>query len=181
LGVDPDRKARREDVYQKAVQYKQDGDCASAIPLLEPFANRGHGFEVAQLQLGQCYLETAKTAVSPALADDVRQRAAEWILKAANSQVPAAQELAAHLYADGTGVKADPVEAAKWLLLVERNPVRRLYGPLVIDADLEDKLKRSLSPAQRADAEARASRWQPVEQPTNVPPDDKEPRRRPSR
>ena len=159
------------------MQYKQDGDCDRAIPLLMPMAERGHGFEVAQFQLGQCYLETARAASAAKAAED-RAAGARWIIKAADSEVPGAQEMAARLYADGTGVASDPVEAAKWFLLVRRNPVRGIFGPVVLDAEFEQQLRRRLSDDDWKKAQARADQWRPVEQPTNAPPSNEPPRRR---
>jgi len=151
------------------MQYKQNGDCGRAIPLLKPMAERGHGFEVAQFQLGQCYLETARGASAAQAAED-RAAAAGWIIKAANSEVPGAQEMAARLYADGTGVASDPIEAAKWFLLVSRNPTRGIFGPVILDAEFEQQLRRRLSDDDWKKAQARADQWQPVEQPVNAPP-----------
>lgn len=170
LGTDKELQARREDLYQKAIAFKQNADCPKAIPLLEPFAARGHGFEVAQYQLGQCYLETAQTATSPAEADQARTLAAQWIIKAAESDLPGAQEQASRLYADGHGVAPDPIEAGKWLLLAQRNPMRRVFGPVVIDPELEQSLRVRLTPSEWEQARARAARWHPIEQPTNLPP-----------
>ena len=172
-GDDSDQRpsqGQQADQYQRAMAYKQKSDCARAIPLFEPLAKLGHGFEVAQFELGRCYLETAKTAAAPADATRTRADGASWILKAANSQVPAAQQEAIRLYQDGTGVAADPVEAGKWLLVLERNPARRVFGPAVIDPDLEKALNKKLTPAQWSEARERADRWQPVDQPTVLPP-----------
>jgi hypothetical protein len=177
FGNDSDNRPQQgaqADQYQRAIEYKEKSDCPKAIPLLEPLAKRGHGFEVAQFQLGQCYIETARTAASPADAERARADGAAWILKAANSQNPAAQQEAIRLYEDGIGVATDPAEAGKWLLVLQRNPMRRLYGPAVIEPDLEQALNKRLTSEQWADAHARADRWQPVEQPTVVPaPDQK--------
>jgi hypothetical protein len=179
LGVRPDRKEpRRDDSFEKASQYKQDSDCTRAIPLLEPLAGRGHGFEVAQLRLGQCYLETARNESSPTAAATARKTAADWILKAANSGDPGAQEQAIRLYADGTGVSSDPVEAGKWFLVLERNPMRRVFGPVTMDGDLELSLRQKLNDTGWAEARRRAAQWLPVEQPTTLPPTPEPTRRR---
>ena len=181
FGNDSDKRPTQgpqADQYQRAIEYKEKSDCPKAIPLLEPLAKRGHGFEVAQFQLGQCYIETARSAVSPADAERARADGAAWILKAANSQNPAAQQEAIRLYEDGIGVPPDPAEAGKWLLLLQRNPMRRLYGPAVIEPDLEQALNKRLTSEQWSDARARADRWQPVEQPTVVPPPDEKTKRR---
>ncbi|HTY66327.1 MAG TPA: hypothetical protein VMH36_06735 [Alphaproteobacteria bacterium] len=181
FGNDADKRPQQgaqADQYQRAIEYKEKSDCPKAIPLLEPLAKRGHGFEVAQFQLGQCYIETARSAASPADAERARADGAAWILKAANSQNPAAQQEAIRLYEDGIGVATDPAEAGKWLLVLQRNPMRRLYGPAVIEPDLEQALNKQLTSAQWSDAHARADRWQPVEQPTVVPPPDEKAKRR---
>lgn len=162
----PPTQGRQADEYQQAMAYKQNNDCPHAIPLLEPMAKRGHGFEVAQYELGQCLIETARAAASPADVARTRADGAAWILKAANSDIPAAQEEAIHLYQDGIGVAADPLEAGKWLLVLERNPLRRVYGPADIDPSVEKALRKTLTSAQWAEAQARADRWQPVDQPT---------------
>jgi hypothetical protein len=175
LGGDHDKRPQQgpqADQYQRAMEYKEKSECPRAIPLLEPLAKRGHGFEVAQFQLGQCYIETARTAASPADAERARADGAQWILKAANSQNPSAQQEAIRLYADGVGVATDPAEAGKWLLVLQRNPMRRLYGPAVIDPDLEQALNKRLTPEQWSVARSRADHWQPVEQPTVLPPPD---------
>lgn len=181
LGNDSDNRPTQgpqADQYQKAMEYKEKADCPKAIPLLEPLANRGHGFEVAQFQLGQCYIETARSAASPADAQRARTDGAAWIIKAANSQNPSAQQEAIRLYQDGIGVAADPAEAGKWLLVLQRNPMRRLYGPAVVDPDLEQRLNKQLTPEQWSDARARADRWQPIEQPTVLPPPEPKANRR---
>lgn len=172
FGGEHDRptQGQQAEQYQRAIAFKEKSDCAHAIPLLEPLAKRGHGFEVAQFQLGQCYLNTARSAASPADAQRARVDGAQWILKAANSQIPSAQQAAIHLYEDGIGVEADPVEAGKWLLLLQRNPMRRVFGPAVIDPEMEQQLKKRLTREQWTAAQQRADRWQPVEQPTILPP-----------
>ncbi|MBV8537449.1 MAG: sel1 repeat family protein [Alphaproteobacteria bacterium] len=181
FGNDSDKRptqGAQAEQYQKAIEYKEKSDCPRAIPLLEPLANRGHGFEVAQFQLGQCYIETARSAASPADAERARADGASWILKAANSQNPAAQQEAIRLYEEGIGVASDAAEAGKWFLVLQRNPMRRLYGPAVIEPDLEQRLNKRLTPQQWSDARARADHWQPVEQPTVLPPPEPKSNRR---
>lgn len=171
LGTDtpPPTQGPQADQYQRAIAYKEKSDCPHAIPLLEPLAKRGHGFEVAQFELGQCYLAVARSTTSAGDARQARDSGAQWILKAADSRVPGAQQEAIRLYEDGIGVEADPVEAGKWLLLLKRNPMRRVFGPAVIDPDLEQGLQKRLTAEQWAAAQRRAESWQPVEQPTIVP------------
>jgi hypothetical protein len=160
----PDPATASANRYDRASELKAKGDCAQAIPLFERFAKAGKGNEVAQLQLGDCYVETARTAPSTAAAEELRVKGAGWIFKAADSNFPSAQERAARLALDGTGVPADPAEAGKWFLLLQRNPLRTAIGPTAIDADLQQRLRQRLSAADWREATTRADRWQPVEQ-----------------
>jgi hypothetical protein len=169
--------AQRTDPYEKVLELKERSGCLKAIAALEPLAEIGRGYEVAQFQLGECYLQTAGAAGSSELIEATRAKGAGWILKAANSQLPSAQEKSARLYLDGIGMAADPVEAGKWLLLLKRNPRRSLVGPIEIDAALEQRLQHDLSEANWATARDRADRWQPVDQPDNQPPARQAPRR----
>jgi hypothetical protein len=159
----PDPATARANNYDRALKLKGDGDCVHAIPLLEPLAKLGKGYEVAQLQLGQCYLEIARTATSAEQAEQSRVQGATWILKAANSQLSTAQEQAAKLTLDGIGVAADPIEAGKWFLLLQRNPLRPLVGPAVIDPDLQLRLHQRLTDADWQQALARADQWRATE------------------
>ncbi|HYM31748.1 MAG TPA: hypothetical protein VEU47_10635 [Candidatus Cybelea sp.] len=166
----PDPATAQANRYEQALRYKAEGDCVRAMPLFEPFAASGKGNEVAQLQLGECYLDRAKTAVPAESASKMRETGAGWILKAANSNVPKAQEEAARLALDGTGVAADPAEAGKWFLVLQRNPMRSVVGPVQIDPELQQLLHERLSDADWRVAERRASQWQPVEQAATPPP-----------
>jgi hypothetical protein len=160
----PDPATLQANNYDRALSLKSQSDCIHAIPLFEPLAKRGKGYEVAQLQLGQCYLEVARTATSTEEAERSRVQGATWILKAANSQLSTAQEQAAKLALDGIGIAPDPIEAGKWFLLLQRNPLRPLVGPAVIDPNLQARLHQRLSDADWAEARLRADQWKPVEQ-----------------
>ena len=165
----PDPATQRANNYDRALELKAHADCVHAVPLFEPLAKLGKGYEPAQLQLGQCYIDLARTAASPEQAAQYRTRGADWILKAANSQLSTAQEQAAKLELDGIGVPPDPIEAGKWFLLLERNPLRPLVGPAVIDPALQQRLRQRLSDAEWAEARARAEQWKPVDQTSTAP------------
>ena len=166
----PDPATQRANNYDRALELKAHADCVHAVPLFEPLAKLGKGYEPAQLQLGQCYLDLASAATSAGQAEQYRTQAADWILKAANSQLSTAQEQAAKLELDGIGVPADPIEAGKWFLLLERNPLRPLVGPAVIDPALQQRLQQRLTDAEWAQARARADQWKPVDQASAAPP-----------
>ena len=57
----------------------------------------------------------------------------------------------------------------------DRNPLRRVFGPAVIDPDLEQRLTKRLTREQWAAAQQRADRWQPIEQPAILPPPTRSP------
>jgi hypothetical protein len=157
------------DPYERVLQIKATSGCQAAIPKLEPFANIGRGYEVAQFQLGECYLETAAAGLADGI-DQARIKGAASILRAANAELPRAQERAVGLCLDGTGTAADPIEAGKWYLLLQRNPRRSLFGPAKIDPDLEARLRKTLQESDWQQARIRADQWQPAAQPFNPPP-----------
>ena len=139
--------------YEKALDHKDKTSCAAAIPQFEGFARRGRGYEVAQLQLGECLIETGEAA-----------EGAAWILKAANSRLAQAQTEAARVYLDGAGVAADPAEAGKWYLLAARNPLLALSGSRDDFRALEKRLRERLKDADWSAARARADAWKSVDQ-----------------
>ena len=83
---------------------------------------------------------------------------AEWLLVAARRGNPVAQNRVARLLAMGRGLRSDPVEAMKWNILASRAGRK--------DPDL-DQLLAKLDPVQRAEAQARADAFKPVESPKN--------------
>jgi hypothetical protein len=154
------------DPYEKVLQFRATSGCQAAIPKLEPFANIGRGYEVAQFQLGECYLQTAAAGPADAI-DAARVKGASWIFRAANAELPSAQERAARLCLDGIGTSVNPIEAGKWYLLLQRNPRRSIFGPLKIDPDLEARLRTTLKDPDWLQARARADQWQPVAEPVS--------------
>ena len=78
------------------------------------------------------------------------KRAAKMFRMGAEQGNPVAQNRLARLYANGVGVTADPVQAAKWHLLAR--------GAGVSDFNL-DLLLAKLTPEQRAAADKAAEAW----------------------
>ncbi len=72
-------------------------------------------------------------------------RAAWWYEKAAENGVGAARLSLSALYARGTGVRRDPVQALMWLELA-------VAGGLDVDADVRDDLTAGMSPGQIEEA-----------------------------
>lgn len=134
--------------YEAALKFKQQGDFAKAIEILEPEAKRGRGFEQAMLVLGQCYIASADKAPTPDAAFDATKKGAAWIRGAAESGSTAAQEEMARLSLAGGRFKVEPIEAGKWYLMWKNNPARFTAIPKPFDPALEQKLKGMLTDAQ---------------------------------
>jgi len=76
--------------------------------------------------------------------------AGEFLLKAAKKNSAPAQSRLALMYASGRGLKADPVQAARWHLIAKAGGSN--------DQFLEDFV-RKMKPADRAEAEDKAKPW----------------------
>jgi len=148
--------------YEAALRFKQQGNCVKAIELLEPLANAGHGYEVAQLNLGQCYLTVADKKTDADARQKDRLDGVKWIIKAADTGLAPAQEQLVRLTLQGGWVKIEPPEAGKWYLLWKRNPARTQLGVSDLDPQLKQKLKTMLSDADWAEATKRANEWRPL-------------------
>lgn len=151
--------------YEQALRLKQQGNCVKAIELLEPLANAGHGYEVAQLNLGQCYLAVAEVQADAEVKKKDRLDGIKWIIKAADAGLAPAQEQLVKLTLQGGWVKIEPPEAGKWYLLWKRNPARTQLGVSDLDPQLKQKLKTMLSDADWAEATKRANEWHAVVEP----------------
>jgi len=151
-----DTKQTSLNAYESALKFKQAGDYARAIALLEPQARQGHGFELAQLVLGQCYLASADKAPTPEAAAEASKKGGSWIRTAAEAGLPAAQEQMARLEFEGVRVDREPVEAGKWYLLWKANPARFQGVSTPFDPALVQKLQATLTDAQWATAQKAA-------------------------
>ncbi len=76
--------------------------------------------------------------------------AAGYFLKAAQKNNPVAQDRLAWMYATGRGIKAEPVEAARWHLIAKAGG---------IDDQPLDELIRNMKPTDRAMGENKAKPW----------------------
>jgi TPR repeat protein len=147
------------DPYTRAMMFKQKGQYSDAMPLLEAMATLGHGFEIAQLELGKCYYDLGRKATTPEAVTHNDTLGFSWILAAANAGHGTAEQEMVRLYLDGTGVPVDRVEAAKWYLLWHHNPSRMQLGTNEFDAGLEARLKTVMRPEEWKDAQRRADQW----------------------
>jgi len=148
--------------YERAMYAKQQGKYADAIAILEPMAAQGHGFEQAQLSLGQCYIESA-AAMTPEAGHDALVKGTKWILVAGDAGFPAAQVQLVHMMVDGGRFKVEPLAAAMWYLIWRRNPARLQTGVTDLDQSTLNKLQKLLTPAdwQKAQAAAEAATAHP--------------------
>jgi hypothetical protein len=151
--------------YEQALSLIQRGNCQKAVELLTPLAKAGHGYEVAQLKLGQCYLALGDAATDTAVQQKDREEAIKWIVDAAEAGLAPAQEELVRLTLHGGWVKIEPAEAGKWYLLWKRNPTRTQLGVSDLDPKLQQKLKTMLTDADWAEANARADKWHPIVEP----------------
>ncbi len=79
---------------------------------------------------------------------------AQWLLYAANTGNPIAQNRVARLYANGRGVEKNAIEAAKWHAIAIKNGRNDAWLDSFVDA---------LNDNQRAEATKRANNFRPVE------------------
>ena len=145
--------------YERAMYYKQQGDYAKAIEILEPMAAQGRGFEMAQLSLGQTYIASAATAKPPEAGHDALVKGTKWILAASDAGLPAAQVQLIRMMLDGGRFKVEPAAAGMWYLIWKRNPARLQTGVSDLDPPLLHKLQTTLTPEdwQKAQAQADAA------------------------
>ncbi len=151
--------------YEAALRFKQQGNCPKAIELLEPLASAGHGYEVAQLNLGQCYIAVAEASKDAEIRKKNRLDGVKWIIKAADAGLAPAQEQLVRLTLQGGWVAVEPSEAGKWYILWRRNPARTQLGVSDLDPQLKQKLKTMLTDADWAEANKRANDWRPMVEP----------------
>ena len=137
-------------LYAKSVGQAARGECdEETFDVLTCFAYRGHGYEGAQMALGQCHIAKGQEA-----------EGAEWVKRAADGGWPDAQKLMANLYLKGQGVGQDAIEGAKWAKLYTRNPSLLSLG-VQPDVSIVEEFRGSLTTEQVAVADQRASSWVP--------------------
>jgi hypothetical protein len=153
--------------FETALKLKQSGDCPKAMQLLEPLAKSGHGFEVAQLNLGQCYLKVADAKPEATDATDSRKTGVNWIVRAANAGLAPAQEMLARLTLVGGKFRVEPPEAGKWYLVWKRNPTRSQLGASEFDPAVLRQLQATLTDDDWAEAGRRADAWHITDEPSS--------------
>jgi len=141
--------------YERAMYDTQQGKLGEAIEILEPMAAQGHGFEQAQLSLGQCYIDSA-AKLPPDQAHDMLIKGTKWILVASDAGFPPAQVQLIHMMLDGGRFKVEPAAAGMWYLIWKRNPARLQTGVLDLDPTTLHKLQTTLTPDDWKSAQAQA-------------------------
>jgi len=150
-----------DDPYTAARRMMDKGEYGKAIPILEGYANRGHGYEMAQLALGQALIASADGIQDPKEQRDARAKGAAWILRAADANWRQAQEALVGLLLRGGPFKVEAAEAGKWYLIWLANHSTVAIGVTQFDPTLADKLKATLTQADWEDAQKRALAWRP--------------------
>ena len=156
--------------YVSVLKLAENGACAQALPKLRCMAARGPGFEGPQYILGFCLMEGAAGAHGDA---DKKAEGLTWITRAANAGWGAAQVQLIHLYTEGVSVPRDPVEAQKWRLIHDNNPMRISLGLPELDSASQVQLEHLLSDADRIEAQTRADAWQRIPEKAITKPDEK--------
>jgi len=105
----------------RGIELKQAGQFEEAIPFFAQVAGLGAGYEVAQYHLGDCLVRLGDVESDPTRTSQKYREALIWIGLAAESGYVKAQARLAELLHRGRGVAADNFEAAKYLILAERN------------------------------------------------------------
>ena len=133
----------------------QKQDYTAALRLLRPLAAQGNG--EAQLMLGSMYDNGIHNNGRGVRKDYVQ--AVKWYRLAADQGMISAQSNLGVAYFRGQGVPLDDVEAHKWFNLAAAG---------ASDADTReraakarDEMATMMTPAQVAEAQKRASAWQP--------------------
>lgn len=149
---------------------KHEGNCLEAISKLMPIAERGFGYEDAQIALGECYLDKAGLSgaggTPPKRADIVDNQdfkyGLKWIGSAANAGHFEAQAIMVNLYAVGLGPDEDNQEAAKWAHLYMTNPQRLNLGAPIVVHDALSSLQEQMAKDDWLLGKERARVWVPV-------------------
>jgi hypothetical protein len=176
LPRDRDAVDRMSTAYVRGVELQNAGKCEEAVKLLERAAAQGPGYEDAQRRLGECLITLSNGG------GEQYSQGIVWLKRAAEASWPEAQGALAFEYA--TGPQADPVEAAKWLVLYERNPRLKRIGFTPLPAGRLARIRAAI-PAEamnrgRAAADAFVPVvWQPP--PSEREKDGKEPGERANR
>ncbi len=109
-------------------------------------ANRGHG--EAEVEFASILLK--KHDLSPEEAAKIQKRGFALLQSAASKGMPVALNRLARCYANGVGVAADQLEAAKWHIIAKS---------VGVEDEALDKLVAKLSRADKAKAEKAAGEW----------------------
>ena len=134
---------RAEDDFTAGLAAYDAGDFAAAFAAWRPLAEAGDAD--AQVSLAALYLNGLGVAADPAAA-------LAWYRRAAEAGDPVAQLNLGDLTARGIGVAKNPLEGLVWLSLAARQGKRWA-------AERRDEIAAELTPAERAEAEARVARF----------------------
>ena len=147
-----------------AEDLQSNGNCDKAVPMFRRLTD-GLNFAIARLHLGQCLLTLADATKDASSSADMRREGAKWILSSADTGFTQAEAEAVTICLDGVGMEKDPVEAEKWALVYHHNSLRTVLNLPDVAPDVSDRIDAALTPATRAQAEARADSWTPATRP----------------
>jgi hypothetical protein len=154
LPRDRDAVDRMSTAYVRGVELQNAGKCEEAVKLLERAAAQGPGYEDAQRRLGECLITLSNGS------GEQYSQGIVWLKRAAEAGWPEAQGALAFEYA--TGPQADPVEAAKWLILYERNPRLKRIGFTPLPAGRLARIRAAIPAEAMAKGQTAADAFMPV-------------------
>ncbi len=167
-GRGPSMSARDPGSFSRGMELKSAGNIEGAVPYFAQVAGMGDGYEIAQYQLGDCFLQQALGETDPVKSQQKTREAAFWISLSAQSGDVNAQGRMAQLYFEGKGVPRDLAEAGKYVILAEANP-RTNFVVSDISVGLVE-IRAGLSPTDWEEAQHRADSFVPLKQtPRNFP------------
>ena len=135
--------------YTQAMDQKAAGNCDQAAPMLKRLADRGPGYENAQLALGQCLMTLAEDN------DTDRLAALVWTRRAADGGWPEAQVDLVVLYGNDP-LFQDLEDALYWLAVYDNNPRKARIGYSPPPEGLLEAVRARATDAQWAGAQQKA-------------------------
>lgn len=153
-----------EDQFRKKKQQAERGDAKAQSDLGRMYADgRGVAQNIAEAR--KWYLKSAERGDSQAqyslwtmyLSTGDYTQALKWLHRGANKGNSSALLKLGRLYAEGSGVKQDKIEAYKWIRLI------RILRPNFIEKTIRKKLKKlenSMTPEQTKRGEQLVKEWQ---------------------
>lgn len=144
--------------FERAVTLKDNGRCDQAAPMLEKLADRGRGWELAQVHLADCLMQAGEEV-----------RAVRYLTLASESNEPRAQARLALAHLEGRGgLAVNRTEAAKWYLLATRRTLTEFVADVEFPKDFKARMEAALTPGDLEQGRVLVAQWVPSYQDVNA-------------